>query len=78
MLKKYKQQFIGQMAIAEERSNVVMFNMARSFLDLDTIENFDSLKKQVENVSKEQLIACSSSVLNVDNISTLAFLPENH
>lgn len=76
VLKTYKSQLLGQMAIGEERNNGVMLSMARSYLDLGKVDSFETIKAQIEGITKDQVVSTANEVLTIDKLSSLAFLPK--
>ncbi|MCB0497852.1 MAG: insulinase family protein [Cyclobacteriaceae bacterium] len=77
-LHKLKEQMMGQLAMAEENYSGLMLAMAKSLLDLDTIQSLDEVFGDIERVSASELQEVSNEVFNKDQISSLTFLPKEN
>ncbi len=77
-LHKLKEQMLGQLAMAEESYASLMLAMAKSLLDLDTIQSIDEVFKDIENVTAKEIQEISNEVFQKDQISTLTFIPKEH
>ena len=77
-LHKLKEQMLGQLAMAEESHASLMLAMAKSLLDLGTIQSIDEVFKDIENVSSSQIQEISNQVFQKDQISTLTFKPKEN
>lgn len=72
-LHKAKRQLLGQLAIAAENSEVLMLNIARSFLIHNSIKPMDELTAQVEAISASEIMDTANEVLTPNNLSTLTY-----
>lgn len=77
-LHKLKEQMLGQLAMAEESYANLMLAMAKSLLDLGTIQSIDEVFKDIEGVTAKELQEVSSQVFQNDNVSTLTFRPKEN
>jgi predicted Zn-dependent peptidase len=77
-LHKLKEQMLGQLAMAEENHASLMLAMAKSLLDLNTIQSLDEVFKDIENVSSKDIQEISNQVFQKEQISTLTFLPKEN
>ncbi len=77
-LHKLKEQMLGQLAMAEESYASLMLAMAKSLLDLDSIQSIDEVFKEIEEVSISQIQEVSNQVFQTDRISTLTFKPKEN
>lgn len=68
-----KQQMMGQMAMSEEGNLGFMLMMAKSLLDLNTIEPLDYIFEQIENISAQQLMEMANEVFTPDQLSYLIY-----
>lgn len=77
-LHKLKEQMLGQLAMAEENYGGLMLTMAKSLLDLGTIQSIDEVFKEIENVSSKEIQEVSNEVFQKNKISTLTFIPKEN
>ena len=77
-LHKLKEQMLGQLAMAEESYASLMLSMAKSLLDLGTIQSIDEVFKDIEKVSAQELQEVSNQVFQPNKISTLTFRPKEN
>lgn len=77
-LHKLKEQMMGQLAMAEEHYSGLMLAMAKSLLDLDTIQSLDEVFCEIEAVSATELQEVSNEVFQKDQISSLTFIPKEN
>jgi predicted Zn-dependent peptidase len=73
-LKKYKLQLMGQMAIASEQKESLALTLGKSLMRYGVIENLDTIRKQIDAVSAEQLQAIAVEVFNPDLLSVLRYV----
>ena len=71
-----KQQLKGQLAMSEENHNSMMLMMAKSILDLEKTPNLDEVFKIIDHVTAEDLQEMACEVLEIENMSSLTYLPE--
>ncbi len=77
-LHKLKEQMLGQLAMAEENHAGLMLAMAKSLLDLGTIQSIDEVFKDIEKVSAKEIQEVSNDVFQKDQISSLTFIPKEN
>ena len=67
-LSRAKDFFIGQLTMALERPQGFMFYAAESFIQSKKIESFESLKKQIESVTFDDILNCARKIFDLKNI----------
>ena len=77
-LHKLKEQMMGQLAMAEENYANLMLAMAKSLLDINTIQSLDEVFKEIEDVSAEEMQEVAVDIFNKDLISSLTFIPKEN
>ncbi len=77
-LHRLKEQMLGQLAMAEESYASLMLSMAKSLLDLGTIQSIEEVFKDIEQVSAKQIQEISNEVFQQEKISTLTFIPKEN
>ncbi len=77
-LHKLKEQMLGQLAMAEESYASLMLAMAKSLLDLGSIQSIDDVFKEIELVTAKEIQSVSNDVFQKDMISTLTFKPKEN
>ena len=75
-LHKAKEQFIGQMAMAEENNISLMLMMGKSLLIYDKIESFSDVVKKIRNISSEDLFEIANDIFDENQLSFLYFVPK--
>ena len=75
-LHKAKNQIKGQMALSEENKNAIMLMMAKSQLDLNKVPDINSVFKKIDNITPSQIQELAKAYLPIDQMSSLAYLPE--
>ncbi len=75
-LHRAKEQFIGQMAIAEENNTNLMLMMGKSLLDMSLIETFDEVVDQINAINEIELMEVANEIWQDDRYSFLYFIPE--
>ncbi len=75
-LHRAKEQLVGQMAMAEENNMSLMLMMGRSLLDLNKIESFDEVVKQIRRVTSRDMMEVAQDLFNEKNLSFLYFIPK--
>ncbi len=75
-LHKAKQQIKGQLAMSEENKNAFMLMMAKSMLDMNKLPNINELFRKIDKITAKQLQGLATETLNVDEMSSLTYLPE--
>jgi predicted Zn-dependent peptidase len=71
-----KQQFMGQMAMAEEGNLNLMLVLGKSLLDLGYVESLSTLFAQIEALTAQELLDMSNDLLSEPQLSTLIYMPE--
>jgi predicted Zn-dependent peptidase len=71
-----KQKFIGQIALAEENRMSLIISMAKSLLDLNTVDTLDQVFAKINAVTAEQLLRISNEILDDQQMITLLFEPK--
>lgn len=71
-----KQKFIGQIALAEENRMSLIISMAKSLLDLNTVDTLDQVFAKINAVTAEQLLKISNEILDDKQMITLLFEPK--
>ncbi len=77
-LHRLKEQMLGQLAMAEESYASLMLSMAKSLLDLGTIQSIEEVFKDIEEVNASQIQEISNEVFQKEKISTLTFIPKEN
>ena len=72
-LKKAKQQFSGQIAIAEESNAIKMHSNGRSLLSYGKVSSIEEVHKKIHNVSAEEIIAVANEIFDPNMMSMLVF-----
>lgn len=75
-LKAAKEQLKGQLAMSEENNNGIMLMMAKSILDLNSIESIDSIFSKIDSISAETLKSLANEVFVEEKMNYLIFEPE--
>ncbi|MCG8306557.1 MAG: insulinase family protein [Cytophagales bacterium] len=75
-LHKAKEQFIGQMAMAEENNISLMLMMGKSLLIHDKIESFQDVVKKIRKISAEELFLIANDIFDENKLSFLYFVPK--
>jgi len=70
-----KGQLKGQMAMSEENNNAMMLMMAKSLLDLNKIPSLDEVFKKIDLITALELREIAEEALQVDQMSSLTFMP---
>ncbi|RZA02274.1 MAG: insulinase family protein [Sphingobacteriaceae bacterium] len=76
-LHQAKQKFIGQIALAEENRMSLIISMAKSLLDLNTVDTLDQVFAKINAVTAEQLLKISNEILDDKQMITLLFEPKD-
>jgi predicted Zn-dependent peptidase len=75
-LHQAKQKFIGQIALAEENRMSLIISMAKSLLDLNTVDTLDQVFAKINAVTAEQLLKISNEILDDKQMIALLFEPK--
>lgn len=76
-LHKAKEQFVGQMAMAEENNISLMLMMGKSLLIHDKIESFDDVAKKIRKISADELFDIANEIFDENKLSFLYFVPKD-
>ena len=74
-LHKAKEQYIGQMAMAEENNISLMLMLGKSLLIQNQIESFEEVVKKIRNVSSNELFEIANENFDENKLSFLYFVP---
>lgn len=74
-LHKAKEQYVGQMAMAEENNISLMLMLGKSLLIHDKIESFEEVVKKIRNVSSSELFEIANENFDENKLSFLYFVP---
>ncbi len=72
-----REQFLGQLAMAEENHIGFMMMMARNILDTGEVTSFDLLTERIREVGAVELQKIASEIFNPRHLSSLILEPEN-
>jgi predicted Zn-dependent peptidase len=75
-LKQTKDQLKGQLAMAEENNANLMLMLGKSLLDAEKIDSLDEVFQQIDAITSSQLLDLANELLQIDQMSTLTYLPE--
>ena len=73
---KAKEQFIGQMAMAEENNVSLMLMLGKSLLIHDKIESFEEVVGRIRNITEKELFEVALETLDENKLSFLYFVPK--
>ena len=76
-LHKVKEQFIGQMAMAEENNISLMLMLGKSLLIHNKIESFEGVVKKIRAVSSTELFEIAKEIFDENKLSFLYFVPKD-
>ena len=75
-LHKAKEQFIGQMAMAEENNISLMLMHGKSLLIHNQIESFEDVVKKIRKVTSDELFEIANEIFDESKLSFLYFIPK--
>ncbi|WP_448519085.1 M16 family metallopeptidase [Rhodoflexus sp.] len=75
-LQRCKQQFMGQLAMAEESNLGMMLMMGKSILDLGRVESLNEIFERIERITAADLQEIACEVFAEDRLSELVLMPE--
>ncbi|MCK5280853.1 MAG: insulinase family protein, partial [Cyclobacteriaceae bacterium] len=75
-LHKAKEQFIGQMAMAEENNISLMLMHGKSLLIHNKIESFEDVVKKIRKVTSNELFDIANQIFDENKLSFLYFIPQ--
>jgi predicted Zn-dependent peptidase len=73
-LKKYKQQFLGQMIIYSENKESVALGLAKSYMRFGKIDSIDEIKAEIESIRSEKIREIAEELFDPSKTSTLTYL----
>ena len=73
LLNKYKMQLMGQMAIASENKENFALSLGKSFLRYGKIDDIETIRMHINNVTSEQLQRIANEVFNPEKFSILKY-----
>lgn len=74
-LHRAKEQFVGQMAMAEENNLSMMLMMGRSLLDFNRIESMETTFNKVQAVDAALIMDMANEIFDFEQMSMLTYLP---
>jgi len=74
VLKKYKLQLMGQMAIANEQKENLALSLGKSFLRYGKIDGMTIIKQHIEEVTAEKLQEIAIEIFNPEQLSVLKYV----
>jgi len=74
ILKKYKLQLLGQMAISAENKENMALSLGKSYLRYKKIDGMDVIKNNIEAISSSKLRDIANEIFDPQNISVLKYL----
>jgi len=72
-LKRAKQQWIGQIAIAYESNLHEMLSMGKSFMVYNKVDTVTTINQKIEKITADDLLAIANEVFDPDQLSVLVF-----
>ena len=72
-LHRYKQQLMGQMAIASENRENMALSLGKSFLRYGRVDSLEDIGRQIEAVTADRLLHVANEVLDPDQLTVLRF-----
>ena len=73
VLKKYKLQLMGQMAISSENRESMALSLGKSFLRYGKVDDLDEIRKKIDTVTAEQLQRIANEIFVADKLSVLKY-----
>ena len=74
VLKKYKLQLMGQMAIASEQKENLALSLGKSFMRYDKIDDMAVIKQHIEEVTAEKLQEIANEIFDPNRLSVLRYI----
>lgn len=74
ILQKYKLQFFGQLAIANEHSETRALNIGKTFLRFGSVQTLTEFRTQIEKITSSQLQTVANEVFNQNKLSVLRYV----
>jgi predicted Zn-dependent peptidase len=76
-LHKVKEQYIGQMAMAEENNTNLMLMLGKSLLIHQRIESFEEVVEKIRKITVSELHEVAEEILDESKLSFLYFVPKS-
>lgn len=76
LLKKYKTQFRGQLIMAEESNNSLMFVIGRSLLDLGYVDTMEDVLEKIDEITAEDIQQVANDIFVPEKLSYLTYVPQ--
>jgi len=73
VLRKYKLQLMGQMAISAENRENTALSIGKSFLRFGKVDELDEIKRKIELVTADQILRVANEIFVEDNFSVLKY-----
>jgi len=74
VLKKYKLQLMGQLAISTEQKEIMALSMGKSYLRYGKVDELETIRQHVEAVTAQQLQAIANEVFDPEKLSVLRYV----
>ena len=74
VLKKYKLQLMGQMAIANEQKENLALSLGKSFLRYGKIDGMTLVKQHIEEVTAEKLQEIANEIFDPTKLTVLKYV----
>lgn len=76
-LQRIKQQFMGQLAMAEENNLSEMLFMGTSMLNKNYINSLEQIFQEIEQITAQDLQDTAQEIFDEDNLSYLTYVPKS-
>ena len=73
MLKKYKLQLMGQMAISSENKESMALSLGKSLLRYGKVEDLSVIRQKIEAITSEELQSIANEIFDFTKFSTLKY-----
>jgi len=67
---------MGQLAMSEESNSSFMLMMAKSLLDIETVEPLQEIFAKIQKMTSQQLQEIAQEMFDESQFSMLTYLPE--
>ena len=75
-LHQAKNQFAGQIMMAEENKLSSSLSMGKQFLQYGKLETLPEIMKKIDKISAEQMLETANRLFVEEKLSSLVFIPE--
>lgn len=75
-MSRFKNQYLGQMVMAEENRSSLMVHLGKGILTEGYAKSLDEIVKEIEKITAEELLETANEILNLEQLSYLTYLPE--